>query len=294
MAQNADADETETETDAEPIRIRWQGDARQKFKGRKVQARKDDGNTEGERAYDTLDRAKTRVVVRTQAEARALENMLYTMTRTEYSWTTGHHKNAFKRVLSNLRDGMAERGWNDETDASDETSDADTDADETTETPDEPETSAGVRARRRGNLKSRKHLPKGRVVEYRNSYYWVPNPLEDEHLHPGDQLETREITSTDAEPVKFNSQDQAQVWGRLMEIGPSYEDNPIDDPRPLEIARHRAEDARIPVPVALEGKAKIAAYLYAVGYSKLSVSHALDVSERTIGQYISDVKRGVR
>lgn len=138
--------------------------------------------------------------------------------------------------------------------------------------------------------KVRKYLTKGRVIEYRRSYYWVPTKYE--RVKADDDLEPYEDDET--EFPKFDSQKQAEIWGRLMEIGRVHESQPIDDPRPLENPRHRAEDAKIPVVVAREGNAKMAAYLYAVGYSETSIKNALEVSEGTIDQYLSDVRRGER
>lgn len=99
--------------DVDPIKINWTGDARTKFKTRKVRARVDDGVESGELVMSTLDRLKTRVVVKTEREAEALENMLETQARTRYTWTTDAHQKAYRRVLEELRDGMSARGWGD-------------------------------------------------------------------------------------------------------------------------------------------------------------------------------------
>ena len=98
MAQNDAA----TELDA-PIKIEWTGDARDKFRDRKVRARVSDGGPHGEEVAATLDRLKTRVVVRTEEEAEGLESMLEVMSECDYVWTTENHRNAYKRVLSELR-----------------------------------------------------------------------------------------------------------------------------------------------------------------------------------------------
>jgi len=104
----------EEQEDAAPIKITWQGDARSKFKGRKVRARQSDGHWTGEPALETLDRLKTRVVVQTEREAQALHQLLEDQARSRDRWTTDQHVKAYERVLSELEAAMEERGWSTE------------------------------------------------------------------------------------------------------------------------------------------------------------------------------------
>lgn len=122
VLDDQDVDETDDELD-EPIKIQWTGDARQKFKTRKVRARYDDGNKEGERAYATLDRLKTRVVVETRAEAEALKDLLKTQRRAGYRWQTKQHKKSYTRVLDELTEAMQELDDSPEQDDDDDTAD---------------------------------------------------------------------------------------------------------------------------------------------------------------------------
>lgn len=143
-------------------------------------------------------------------------------------------------------------------------------------------------------IKTRTRFDNGRVLEYRNRYYWIPKELDDEHLRQGDKLEPRDI-KREVDLIEFGSQEQAECWGRIQQLGPSYESQPVEFPSVEERQnRHGDKDRCIPVTVAKEGKAKIAAYLYATDQSTLGISHDLDVSERTVDQYISDVRRGER
>ncbi|WP_049972551.1 hypothetical protein [Haladaptatus cibarius] len=56
----------------------------------------------------------------------------------------------------------------------------------------------------------------------------------------------------------------------------------------------KSEELKIPVHIAILGKARIAAYLYCHDVSANWIGSELQVSKRTAKQYISDVKRGVR
>lgn len=93
------------------IKIKWSGDARSKFKNRKVRARVNDEGPHGDETLATLDRLKTRVVVESEDEAIALESMLAGQARKRYTWTTDAHVSAYERVLDELRDAMEARDW---------------------------------------------------------------------------------------------------------------------------------------------------------------------------------------
>ncbi len=168
---------TEGGVDVEPIKIRWSGDARSKFKGRKVRARQADGHWTGELALETLDRLKTRVVVKTEREALALEDLLSTMARSRYSWTTDNHVAAFERVLNELREGMAERGW------TDDEPDVDGDDQESGDDDREIATDGGA------------ELPlEGDVVELPNGSRFIVDAIDRERLEP-DRYHVREVES---------------------------------------------------------------------------------------------------
>jgi len=103
------SDETDSEgTDAFPIKINWKGDARSKFRYRKVDARVNDGGEHGEETAATLDRLKTRVVVKSRDEGEALASMLKCMVNADYRWTTENHRKSYQRVLRELENSMPE------------------------------------------------------------------------------------------------------------------------------------------------------------------------------------------
>ncbi len=61
-----------------------------------------------------------------------------------------------------------------------------------------------------------------------------------------------------------------------------------------DVTTSSPENARIPVPVAIGGKASVACYLAVHGLSNNQIANLLDVGSRTISQYISDLKKGER
>lgn len=93
----------------------------------------------------------------------------------------------------------------------------------------------------------------------------------------------------------FDSQDRAQTWVALLEsVGASYEEEPISERAEDWIGASEDRNVSIPLPVAVEGRAKIAAYLFASGWRVGAISNLFDVRERTVRQYLSDVRRGER
>jgi hypothetical protein len=96
---------------AEPIKVRWTGDARLKFRTRSLQARLADGAEGAEAAARAMDRQKTRVVAETETEAEALKKLVSFMTSTQYLWTTEAHLSAYRRVRDELQKEMEARGW---------------------------------------------------------------------------------------------------------------------------------------------------------------------------------------
>lgn len=61
-----------------------------------------------------------------------------------------------------------------------------------------------------------------------------------------------------------------------------------------DITTSNPENARIPVQVAVGGKASVACYLAVHGLSNDQIADLLDVGSRTVSQYISDLKKGER
>jgi hypothetical protein len=97
--------------------------------------------------------------------------------------------------------------------------------------------------------------------------------------------------------ARFDTQLGAELFARLQELGPSYDPRPISKEQLIEEdigATDSVSEIEIPLLVAREGTAKIAAYLRASGVRPSTISHHLDVSESTIQQYLSDVRRGER
>lgn len=85
---------------------------------------------------------------------------------------------------------------------------------------------------------------------------------------------------------------RARCWFQLnAELLETLEfDEDLEDMHGVDVK----ENADVPLLVAREGNPRIAAYLFAHGVSKDTIAYALDVGERTVSQYISDVKKGER
>lgn len=97
--------------------------------------------------------------------------------------------------------------------------------------------------------------------------------------------------------AKFKAQEFAECFARLQELGKIHEHRPVPSESLIDRdigATDTPSEIEIPLIVAREGTAKIAAYLRASGIRRSNISHHLGVSERTVKQYLSDVRRGER
>jgi hypothetical protein len=97
----------ETEPLPEPIKLRWDGDARAKFRAR-LEALDTDRS---ELALDTLDRLKTRVVCETVAEAEAfteeIRHFREGLKAGVYDWINRGHVSAVERVATTVDGALA-------------------------------------------------------------------------------------------------------------------------------------------------------------------------------------------
>jgi hypothetical protein len=129
-------------------------------------------------------------------------------------------------------------------------------------------------------------------------YFWI-----DEHLEDWTRDDLPE--DVDAYPNRLARSDQVEGVYELEEktdqvdLIRSLDDRLTPygfemDPENYSGVGVYARETRIPVRIAGEGKAVMAAYLVAHGHSQSSVSSALDVAESTISQYVSDFRKGRR
>lgn len=143
----------------------------------------------------------------------------------------------------------------------------------------------------------------GTLFETERGYYWVEHDALDamdfkagdfgsaEKLHEFYQANSDRVVMWPDSTVK-NGQQKAQIWMELVS-----ETHPDELPVAYDLLEADYADRRnprVPTSIAMQGKARMAAYLFVHGVSKTTISHALDVSPNTVTQYISDVKRGKR
>lgn len=149
----------------------------------------------------------------------------------------------------------------------------------------------------------------GELWENEQGYYWVPAeatltetaPLEEIDFRPGDfgsgeklhdlyQQRSDEMIHWPDSSIK-DGQARAEIWMELV-TGTHPKTLPVaNDILAGEADRY---NPRVPTSIAMQGKARMAAYLFVHGKTKTSIGSALDVKTDTVTQYISDVKRGER
>lgn len=92
-----------------------------------------------------------------------------------------------------------------------------------------------------------------------------------------DRFSYRVSTPYDADAT-VDDERRAKLWVALYALVDAFE-------RPM------GPSASIPLPVVLEGSAAVAVYLYAVrGWESESVADTLDVSRRTVWDYLHDIR----
>ena len=140
----------------------------------------------------------------------------------------------------------------------------------------------------------------GSVYEFRGRAAFVPAGLPDQI---GVDVETDEdaVRAADSphRPIPpgvaiFEDNDRdaltrARLWASVQER--------IGLESPLEWTEAIADDCRkvrVPVVVAAEGNAVLAAYLASYGFPNDEIATALGVGSRTVSQYLSDFKKGER
>ena len=140
----------------------------------------------------------------------------------------------------------------------------------------------------------------GSVYEFRGRAVFVPTHLTNQ---VGIDFETHEeavrAATSPIQPIPpgiavFREGDRdtlnrATFWASVQDR--------IDLQPPLEWTEAVSDDCqkvRIPVVVASEGKAAIAAYLASHDFPNNEIADALGVGSRTVSQYLSDFKKGDR
>ena len=159
---------------------------------------------------------------------------------------------------------------------------------------------AAVRAYKIETFPNRGELWQASGSGISEAYIWCPSGREpgfnpgdfgtgDKLLDHADQHD--DVIRWERELSGDGHETKAHCWAALHEDqhSPRQYDHQL-----RESGASYTDDPRVPVSIAVQGKARIAAYLYAHDVGKGAISSYLDVSERTIRQYVSDVKRGER
>jgi hypothetical protein len=140
----------------------------------------------------------------------------------------------------------------------------------------------------------------GIVYEFRGRAVFIPAGLTEQ---VGIDLETHKeavrAAASPSQPIPpgvaiFQDNDRdastrADLWASVQER--------IDMELPLEWTEGVSDDCRrvrVPVSVAADGKAVIAAYLASHDFPNSEIADALGVGSRTVSQYLSDFKKGER
>lgn len=91
-----------------PVKIKWQGKARDYFQARKVMPRheKDDDDTVAKLCLDVLGRQSTQIIMRNKEEAKAMYKLL-----DKTHWQKKSMNDATARVRKELYQEIYERGW---------------------------------------------------------------------------------------------------------------------------------------------------------------------------------------
>lgn len=143
----------------------------------------------------------------------------------------------------------------------------------------------------------------GRIYEYRGSVVYVPSGVTDRiGIDVGtDEEAVRAAVGLNRETpsgvVAFEESNdsvrdavaRAQLWAAIVDTV-MYLDVLEWQPTTYE----ECWQVEIPVVIAAEGKAAIAAYLATQGFENGDIAGVLGVGSRTVSQYISDFRKGER
>mgnify|MGYP006290547341 FL=1 len=141
---------------------------------------------------------------------------------------------------------------------------------------------------------------RGELWQNAAGFYWLPvSVVEEIDFKAGDFGSADKLDNlfTEREDVMLywpngmgeTGATRGLLWSRLQ-----AETKPRSLPYSEELRSSTTDNPRVPVSIAQEGKARIAAYLYVHKWSKTSIAQTLDVKTETVTQYVSDVKRGKR
>jgi len=143
----------------------------------------------------------------------------------------------------------------------------------------------------------------GRIYEYRNSIVYVPHDATDQigaHVDTDKEAVRAAVgLNRDTPPgvVVFEKSDssvrdaetRAQLWAAIVDTVMFLD---VLEWRPT--THERCWEVEIPVVIAAEGKAAMAAYLATHGFGNDDIAGVLGVGNRTVSQYISDFRKGER
>lgn len=146
-----------------------------------------------------------------------------------------------------------------------------------------------------------KEYESGSIYEYREQAVFVPKGLT-EKVESDVESDEEAVRAADAmyrdtppgvtlfEDNERDARDRGELWASVHDQIDAVQD-PLER---REVSSGECAKARIPVMIAANGKATIAAYLAACGFTNGEIADALNVGSRTVSQYISDFRKGER
>lgn len=145
----------------------------------------------------------------------------------------------------------------------------------------------------------------GRISRANRSRYWIVDDKEVEPQEygapdepvPADELDEYDQAVELANNLGGRNEKVGHLWAVLVERFGKYGKETIEYDTELRDAGVTEIDeftSSVPIVVARENSPAIAAYLAVHGLSFNRIARLLDLSESTIEQYVSDVRRGER
>lgn len=131
----------------------------------------------------------------------------------------------------------------------------------------------------------------GYVYEFSDCSVYIEKPAHNpdsiaDHAANLDRSLPKSATRIESESESLrSSSEKAELLAMLHERADGWE---------FDHADVTDRSAKIPVELAVEGKAAIATYLAVHGLSNDEIADQMNITERTVSQYISDLKSGER
>lgn len=143
----------------------------------------------------------------------------------------------------------------------------------------------------------------GRIYEFRGAFVYVPAGISERvgvdvtsdeeavRAAVGMNRETPPgvVVFEDSDGGARDAETYAQLWAAIVE---KVDAEKVIEWRPT--TREECWEVGIPVVIAAEGTAAMAAYLATHGFENAEIADALDVGSRTVSQYLSDIQKAKR